>query len=282
MASPQWSLVAFTVLAQAAVGMTLVTAAMVAGGAPLGRSFRRALAVKLGLTAAALVASFLHLGNVTRAVYAVSHWHNSWLSREIALASIFLALLVVTLVLAGRDHSSERPLRALLAATVLVGVALVTAMARIYMVPIAPSWHAPSTPIAFAVTTLLLGASAMLVVVTPEGATRLDAAQLQRLVGWLVGAIFAVLLVKAGAAALLHPRPAGDHVAFPVVASFGLWRVLVWAAVASGVAALAAWLAAWRKGQPSRAGALVALAAFFAAELVERALFYASYVRLGV
>lgn len=282
MASAQWSLVAFTVLVQAAVGMTLVTAALLAGGVAPGRSFRRALTARIVIMAAALVVSFLHLGSATRAVYAVSHWRTSWLSREVLLAAIFFGLLVVTLVIDSRDRTPERPFGVLLALTVLVGVALVTVMARLYMVPTVPPWHGPATPVAFAVTTVLLGASAMLVVVDPGAAPDLEAADARRQVFWLVGAIAVALLVKLAAAALLAPGAAVDPAAFSAHPVGGAWRVAVWVAVAHGVAALAGWVAAWRRGRPARSLALFALVAFLAAEIIERALFYASYFRLGV
>jgi len=281
-ADTQWSLVAFTVLAQAAVGMTLVVATIAALGVTIGRSFRRALIANTALMGAALLFSFLHLGNVTRAVYAVSHWRSSWLSREVVLAAIFFALLVVTAVIDARDGAPERPFDALLALTVLVGVALVTVMARVYMVPTVPPWRGPATPVAFAVTTVLLGASAMLVVSGPGSAPDLEAAGARCLASWLVGAIAAALLLKLGAAALLAPRLAGDPVAFPPDPVGGAWRVVVWAAVALGVAALARWVVAWRRGRPTRGLALFALVAFVVAEVVERALFYAAYFRLGV
>jgi len=281
-ASPQWSLVAFTVLAQAAVGMTLVTAAMAAGGVTLGRSFRRVIIAKLALMAAALLFSFLHLGDATRAIYAVSHWRNSWLSREVLLAAIFIGLLCLTLVVGARGRTGARPFGVLLAVTVLIGVALVTVMARVYMVPTVPSWHGPSTPIAFAVTTVLLGASTMLVMLGPGTATDLGGVHARTLATWLIGAIALALLVKLGAAVALGPRVATDHAAFPAAAAGGIWRAAAWSAIVVGVAALASWLAALRNHRPARGFALLALVAFFVAEIVERALFYASYFRLGV
>lgn len=282
MASVQWSLVVFTVLAQAAVGMTLVVAASAAFGVTIGRSFRRALIANTALMGAALLFSFLHLGNVTRAVYAVSHWRNSWLSREVLLAAVFLALLCVTLVLGSRGRARERPFDVLLAATVLVGVALVTAMARVYMVPTVPAWHRPATPIAFAVTTVLLGAAAMLVVISTASAPDSDDARALQLASWLLGAIAAALVVKLGAAVLLGAPVAAAPAAFPAAALGGAWRVVPWTALALGVAALACWVAAWRRGRPSRGLALLAFVAFLVAELVTRAAFYASYFRLGV
>ncbi len=278
MADAQWSLVAFTVLAQAAVGMTLAVAASVAFGVPISRGLRRVLAVAAVVMAGALAFSVLHLGDPARAAYAVANWGGSWLSREILAAVAFLALLCATLAVGSRGRADGTGPRRLLAASALIGVALVTAMARVYMVATVPPWRGATTPIAFAVTVVLLGAAATLVIVSAEP----DDDRPRRLEGWLIGAIVVALLAKLGAAVLLGPPIAADHAAFPAAAPGGVWPAAVWTAVALGVAALAAWVVAWRGGRTSRGFALFALVAFLAAEIASRVIFYASYFRLGV
>lgn len=88
-ARSEWTLVAFTLIAQALVGITLAAAA--------GRLRVHPLAVLLpGL--AAITVSTMHLGQPLRAWRAITNVRSSWLSREIVSWSAFLALTAATLL----------------------------------------------------------------------------------------------------------------------------------------------------------------------------------------
>jgi len=276
--SQEWSLVAFTVLAQAAAGMSVALAAAAAAGAFMGRTFRRALGAATLVMAGALLVSFLHLGDPIHAVYGASHWRSSWLSREIVAAVTFLALQCATLLAGGRGRTGTRLFHAMLGATALAGLALVAAMARVYAVPTVPSWRGPATPIAFGVTTVLLGAAGMLAVFSAD----LRDARARILAWWLLGAIAVALLVKLCAAVLLGPPAAAEPAAFPAAAPGGPWSGAPWVAAALGVAALAGWVLTWRRDRPSSSLVPLAVVAFLIAEVIARGLFYASYFRLGV
>ncbi len=156
-------LVAFTLLAQAAVGAFLTLGALdLWGGALPGEPAARALTdgvlVAIGpVMAAALLASLLHLGSPNRAWRAVRNLRASWLSREVALALAFTACGGAFAWLRANGHVAGGLRSPLAALTALVGVALVYAMARVYRVRTVPAWDTPLTTIGFFATALLLG-----------------------------------------------------------------------------------------------------------------------------
>ncbi len=140
----EWSLVIFTVLSQTAAGL-----AVFAGGLRLwqGRSLDPVLmSVVAGLMAVAMVASTLHLGRPRNAVRSLRNLRTSWLSREIALASVLL-------VTAGAGTVGEWP--AWLAAA--AAMAFLFGMSKVYMQRTVPAWNHWRTPLAFAATAMLLG-----------------------------------------------------------------------------------------------------------------------------
>ncbi|MPY94746.1 MAG: 4Fe-4S ferredoxin [Acidimicrobiia bacterium] len=131
---PHWSLVWLTLLSQLAVGVS----------ATIGSASERALAA--GLAGAALAGALFHLGRPAMAYKALRNLRRSWLSREVALLSLY-ALLAVVAVAA--------PAAAVPAA--LVGLAGVYASARLYVVPGRPAWDSPLTILRFLATAAALG-----------------------------------------------------------------------------------------------------------------------------
>jgi anaerobic dimethyl sulfoxide reductase subunit C (anchor subunit) len=157
-------LVAFTVLAQMAVGAFLTLGALELWGGlfsadPATQALGNGILVAIGaVTAVALAASLLHLGSPAVAWRTIGNLRGSWLSREVALAVAFAACGAAFAALRGMERGGPG-LRAVLAgATALSGVALVYAMSRIYRVRTVPAWNSPLTTASFFATTLLLGA----------------------------------------------------------------------------------------------------------------------------
>lgn len=157
-------LVAFTLLAQAAVGAFLTLGALdLWGGALPGEPAARALTdgvlVAIGpVMAAALLASLLHLGSPNRAWRALRNVRGSWLSREVLLALAFTTCGGAFAWLRVNGHTAGGLRSPLAALTALAGVALVYAMARVYRVRTVPAWDTPLTTVSFFATALLLGA----------------------------------------------------------------------------------------------------------------------------
>lgn len=91
MQSMEFPLVLFTVLSQAAVGMTIMEAVRPATG-PEGEDARQKWRMVAGLMVVGLIASLFHLGHPARAVTALAHLAKAWLSREVLFAGGFAGL----------------------------------------------------------------------------------------------------------------------------------------------------------------------------------------------
>jgi anaerobic dimethyl sulfoxide reductase subunit C (anchor subunit) len=287
----EWALVAFTLLMQTSVGVLLVVAALqplVSRGSAHGpaRPFDLPLLVASGAAILGLLASLVHLGQPAQAWLALTNLRSSWLSREVLLAVLFAAAAgsFTALVRTGSGSLTVRNLVCALA--VIVGVASVFAMSRLYLVPAQPAWNRLATPITFFATTVLLG---IVVVVVMPAAGATHAAPLPEPVGeeltrWVIliaiGLIAMQLLLLPAQLAALAREPAAAISAVSVGEA-------AWLAAGRALAAIAALvlLVFMLRGMPGAnlpAGAHIALLALvFASELLGRVLFYASAVRLG-
>lgn len=93
---PAFSILFFTTLAGAAQGLVFALALAVLFGLELAPGFLGiALGVAEVLLVAGLSASFMHLGRKTRAWRAVLMWRTSWMSREVIVLPVFIALVAL-------------------------------------------------------------------------------------------------------------------------------------------------------------------------------------------
>ncbi|WP_454907312.1 dimethyl sulfoxide reductase anchor subunit family protein [Variovorax gossypii] len=93
---PAFSILFFTTLAGAAQGLVFALALAVLFGPELAPGFLGiALGVAEVLLVAGLSASFMHLGRKTRAWRAVLMWRTSWMSREVIVLPVFIALVAL-------------------------------------------------------------------------------------------------------------------------------------------------------------------------------------------
>ncbi|ELY3758635.1 dimethyl sulfoxide reductase anchor subunit [Cronobacter universalis] len=155
----EFPLVIFTLLLQGAVGFMLMLC-LTAGQMP--RAGQRTLAmlpalVGAGVAAAlGLLASMLHLGYPLNAFNALRHLSSSWLSREIALAGVFMALLAISILLLMMKRATPWPLLWL---SVLAGLMDMAAMASIYNHASVVTWQHINTWAMFLGSVVLIGAS---------------------------------------------------------------------------------------------------------------------------
>jgi anaerobic dimethyl sulfoxide reductase subunit C (anchor subunit) len=161
-----WSLAAFTLLSQLAIGLYLVvwlslrTSRSQPGHADVRPMCLGALLAVGPVMLLGLLLSFLHLGAPLVAWRAASNLDTSWLSREIAFALAFLALWAVCGLLQWRQVGSAMLQDGVGALTAAAGLLTVFSSAMIYLLPNRPSWDSVATPLLFFATTLLLGALA--------------------------------------------------------------------------------------------------------------------------
>jgi DMSO reductase anchor subunit len=145
---PAWSVIFFTTLAGAGQGLLI---AIYAGQLAHGRDARFATAgaaISFALLAAGLVSSFFHLGRPSRGWRAATMWRTSWLSREVIVLPLTIALAAAfgLLVWLGRWDA------AIIAGGLGVAacLALFVCTGMIYAcLRFLQEWHTPLTPLAF-------------------------------------------------------------------------------------------------------------------------------------
>jgi anaerobic dimethyl sulfoxide reductase subunit B (iron-sulfur subunit) len=137
-------LIAFTLLAQMAVGIALFS--FFSG--PLNIPILVTLGGLIGFGA---LTSLLHLGTPLNAWRTLNHLKKSSLSREILMFGLFGASWLVCLVLPGMG---KLPLA-------LSGIGLVYNMAQVYRFKAAPAWNTWQTPVSFFLSAGVLGALAV-------------------------------------------------------------------------------------------------------------------------
>lgn len=283
------SLVIFTVFAQAAVGASLIRVVLqwvlhdVATPAAVQQLTAPLLPVAAGLLAVALLGAPLHLARPRAARFAVSHVGSSWLSREIVLGSLFGAALLLELVLGWLGQEVPALGGALAPVTVLLGLAFVYAIGRVYCIRTVPAWDTWATPFAFFSATLLLGAVAAAVVLV-LGNARSD------LVNPALHALSPVVLTVAGAeivVMVLHLRrlERGGGAATQSARVFK-WQSPGRMGLRTFCGAFGALLfhgTTWPShGSQAGAAILIACGLLLASELLARSLFYASHRRVGL
>jgi anaerobic dimethyl sulfoxide reductase subunit C (anchor subunit) len=291
MTTRDWSLVAFTILTQMSVGGFLLiggihlTALRALDANQAARLTHAPLAAAVAALVLGVLASLLHLGHPSTAYLAVANVRTSWLSREIVLTLLFGAVALTHAVLESHGVGGRGLRVAFAGATAVAGVALVFAMARIYMLPTQPAWNTAATPIAFLATTLLLGGVSVMAVMSMNGSavgTTLAAATSRTLVVLallsvaLLGLEIVMTPLELAARGGMQAADAGAG----VLASFG-WLVALRLALVVAAALMLAWMV-WGPAAPlaprttTTALAFAAFLIVLAAEVLGRVVFYAT------
>jgi len=158
-------LVAFTLLAQMAIG-AFWAVAVILFGLPdhhLGEQISLGPMLAIGsLIAIALVVSLFHLGAPKNAWRVLAHLRKSWLSREILFTLAFAGSWLLTLSswMQPRVDSNSNTLflrNALVVITALTGAVGIYSMARVYRLKTVPAWCNWRIMAGFFVTAFLLG-----------------------------------------------------------------------------------------------------------------------------
>lgn len=185
--NPAWSVIFLTTLIGAGQGLFLALAGVDAAAgfgviAPVPARFFVAGSTLSGvLLVAGLVASFFHLGHPERAWRAVAMWRTSWLSREVIVLPLFIAVVAAY----GHAHATGLSCAGWIgAAGVVLCLALFACTAMIYIcLKFLQEWHTPLTFVNFlllgtASGTLLAAVLAFAGAAAPAGALALAAGML--------------------------------------------------------------------------------------------------------
>jgi len=306
MNTKEWALILFTLLTQMSVGAFWVLGIVhffvdrkegTQEADDMSDRILVAIIVTLGL---GMLVSFFHLGNPLNAPKAFINVGSSWLSREILLGVTFTALGVIFVALQWFKLGSTKIRTGVAVVAALVGVGLVYAQAKVYMLPIQPSWNTPATLITFFTTAMLLGVLAVGAALVANHAylkrTNPDCEEihcdlLRSVLRWsavasvvLVGLEFVVLLVYMGDLAM------GSDAAISslelMVGSYLVAFILrfVFAFLGAAVLAVFIYQNAVNKGEEKTLGYLAysAFVLVFVAEILGRLMFYGTHFPIGI
>ena len=281
------SLTVFSLLAQMAVGAFWTLGALYiwlasqAGEGAAGELTRSGWLFISAAMVIGLVASFFHLGAPANAWRACSNVRQSWLSREILFAILFAGASIVFAAAQWLQFGAAAVRVMLGVITGLVGLALIYVMGSAYRLRTVPAWNTWLTPVSFFVTTFLLGALAVgvLLAVPSQAPAGGMGAVLNVIALWAVALLGIELVIIPLWLAQLTGSEAAVHSAVRVTRQHG---ALFKMRLALAVAGLAATGAALVGAPPRGLGMLVAFGLVLASEVLGRLLFYAARVRHGV
>jgi anaerobic dimethyl sulfoxide reductase subunit C (anchor subunit) len=279
------SLVAFTLLAQMAVGAFWVLGAVHLWAARGAGVADRALLAIPALMLLAILASFLHLGAPRNAWRALANLPSSWLSREILFTLLFTAAsgLFAGLQWFNWGTIAVRDILAWVAA--LLGLALIVSMANAYRLRTVPDWNTWTTPASFFITAGLLGGLAVGATLAFNAGSPLELRRMALQVITL-GAVLLLslelVIVSLRAVRLASVRGAALPAGAGVTRQHGLIFKLRLALVLLAVAVAGIGLSPWLEGAGIGGTTVAAFGLVLASEVLSRLLFYEVRLRHGL
>ncbi len=275
-------LVAFTVLAQTAVGAHLTFNAYEAlvgrDGSVLVRRhlIRFIILVVMGI---GFLFSTTHLGSPLRAFNAFNRVGGAALSNEILTGASFLAFAGLYWLMAVMNWASAGVRQVVNVISMIIGVVFMFAMAKVYDIDTVPAWHSAYTGLEFAFTVLTLGVMFGFALITlfaqpSDKANRRFIWFAISLVALHLALITMQTLYYANLSTAIHSGLSQVNALSGLIAA----RVLLM------VAAIVLWLGALlcpRVGV-KKAGLLFGFIALVAAELIGRNVFYGMHFTSGL
>ena len=263
------SLMYGTLLSQLAVG-TFVAGYALTRGKEHPR-FRLVTLVALIAGVVGVGVFFTHLGAPANAFNAIRNVGTSWLAREALLYPAFLLLLVLCLLVKGKE--------ALLGGlTALCGLALVLTTAMIYILPGVPAWNSAATPLSFILAAFLMGIPLAALLLKQGGRT----------CALVVGAAaLLALVVSLTQATAPQGGEAAAAASASLVAAAPAFRIRLGLLAVAAIASLVFALRKAGAGEPASGNAATATPVFLllfcllaVSEILGRGLFFGTIVRM--
>jgi anaerobic dimethyl sulfoxide reductase subunit C (anchor subunit) len=288
MFSSDWSLVLFTILVQSAVGIVVITeGARLLSGAD-EKILRWQTPTACVMTAIGLVLSLTHLGTPMHSVFTIMNLENSWLSREILFVSAFFASILALAVL--RRRKPEAKVQALSALAIVLGIVAVFVMTKVYLLETVPVWNTISTAFSFYGTMLLAGAVASGLIGSIENSGKECGESCTSITGLLcVSAQVGLGLKFVGIVLSMIALSSVDNqgtTGLALIAGEGVTVLVVRIAMICAGVGVFTWFGLKAIGTKqfrlSMNPALCALALVMAGEILDRLMFYGTYLRIGI
>ncbi|WP_272700917.1 dimethyl sulfoxide reductase anchor subunit family protein [Desulfovibrio sp. Fe33] len=288
MFSSDWSLVLFTILVQSAVGIVVITEAARLFAGASGSALRWQTPVACVMTALGLILSLTHLGTPLHSVFTIMNLGNSWLSREIlSVSAFFIAICALAFMRMRNDAVKATGLSVLAMA---LGLLAVFVMTKVYLLETVPAWNSVATAFSFYGTMLLAGAVASGVIGSIENSGKDCGEDCTSVTGLLCASAQAGLALKFIAVALgmiaLGSVGSLGTSGLDLVAGEGVSAQIVRIAMICAGAGVFTWFGfkamGTRQLRLAMNPALCALALVMAGEIIDRLMFYGTYMRIGI
>lgn len=302
----EWALVAFTILSQMAVGSMIVLgivhffAIRKAGMQEADRLSNRILPAIGIVLGTALLISLTHLGSPLNAPLAILHLSSSWLSREIFFTVSFFVVGGIFSFMQWRSLSSFAVRNIIAWIAAILGLVQIFSMSHIYMISTEPAWDSIATPISFYTTAFLLGSLAIGTALVinyninrrkDQECEEVQCGLMRDSLRWISIAAVALLGVEvvlaplyvATLAAGASPAQESANLMFNQYGAFFALRLIL-GFIGAGILGVFIYRNAVDPGRENILGSLTyyAFALVFIAEVLNRFLFYATRVRLGL
>ena len=303
----EWALPVYTVLMQLAIGalfsLWVIRALNSSKYAKeqMERITRVPVLIIFFTIVLAMTGSHFHLSRPYLSFLAIRNFRHSWLSREIAFTVIVFICTLLLLLLLWLRKGSYRLKLGLGWGAILAGIATIYCMASIYLLPTQVSWNSTATIFSYYAVTLLLGTTSLIVILLMD--LRFSAGQkpadldariqiIRRSIVWLTGvatlAAAVVLLLGSYQIELLRSSKlpsaqASLHLILDLYRPLLVMRVGL---TVLGIAWLIGMVGYFLRTQRSFINLLgpiyIACIMVLVGEILERFLFYASHVRIGI
>lgn len=269
----EWPLIIFTVLSQLVAG-AIVTLWLLDQRGKItdfkkGKLIVASLFIIMGI---GLLASLLHLGHPFQAYRALTHFSNSWLSREVILFSLLLGLLVLYFFKWSSDNHQGRSFIG--GITALVALLALLSSAMVYSVPARPAWDSLFPTFFFVMTAALLGPLYVNLFLKFEEITQI---KFTTVLG--IGALVSVIGFALYVSSLLGGVPESYQSGMNFITGTSFWlRILLGWLIPMALI----YFSHVKKAVPNQSTLLVLFVLILAGEILGRELFYYATVALNV
>ena len=289
----EWPLVIYTLFVQISVGayITLINIDRLSFQSKQMLTKKAAVILQITiavLSAAGMTASFFHLGSPLHSINVLNNLGESWLSAEILFQMLFFTGVVLMTLLQWKDWHRKGDFRKTLHSITrqivgIVGVLLIIAMAKLYMLPTVPVWNQPYTLISFIVTAFTLGPIALLM--GYQTVERDISASFSKVSAFVYKACSILLSIKLIFLIYLvtilgNLNNAGLKSFRLYTEKYHFWLILlilisVWVIILSAIHG-------WGEKRIVKRQMALFWILLFVAAIIERSLFYATYARIGL